>query len=246
MASETKRRKSDLFRFSDSSTSKKWGQGRGMEDEEEEWFNESDEDETPSPLWQSAQSSSPLVGKRKRLPKAGWSANASNGRHTPTLKVAGNKPAPLVDYDEDDENVSPTSPGVDSSRVSLTLRNRTPAPIRLPTLDNEVDNAHVRSTRSNSPEGSSEELKIPRLGDKRRREEDDDEMFERLAHKGKRQSLSGESDADDLNLTAAKSASSGEEGTKKFKLKIASIGLNSVGSDSTAGSEPGAKDGDGG
>ncbi|KZS97836.1 DUF625-domain-containing protein [Sistotremastrum niveocremeum HHB9708] len=225
---------------SDASTSKKWGQGRGMEAEEEEWFNDSDEEEPPSPLWQNAQTQSPLVGKRKRLPKGG-SSTTSNGRRNTALKLTGNKTAPLVDYDEDEENVSPTSPSIETARISLTLRNRTPAPIRLPTLEGEPDKSQARLTRSNSPEGSAEELKIPRLGEKRRREEDDDEMFERLAHKGKRQSLAGESDSDD-----PKPAMSGEEGTKKFKLKIASIALNSVGSDSTAGSEPGVKDGDGG
>ena len=125
-------------------------------------------------------------------------------------------------------------------------------PPRRPSLDDDEDNlleALVRSKDSRSllsiatPKTPDLGLGPRRPSEKRQREEDDDELLERLASKAKRPDLRAEKV---LALSGGRGSKPGDDPPKKIKLKfgLTSLGAASASPPAVTPSETGAKDGD--
>ncbi|KAF8504224.1 component of IIS longevity pathway SMK-1-domain-containing protein [Gautieria morchelliformis] len=214
-----------------------WGQGRLLEAEEEDYFNNSDDEEPPkSSPWPPL---SPLgsVNTLKRKRGKGFTAGPPLKQSRPPSVAKSRPTQSLVDYDEDDD--SEGSGGASSSKISDPVAGTPGLPVLSPprqidwfsetqVLDdpvpsksaqnasqsgNHLDNGPPshRLIRSDSP---------PRLGEKRRRsdDEDEDEMLERLVKSkkpSKKPSLGMSLEKEDSKSASPKSATPG-----KMKLKL--------------------------
>jgi len=221
-----------------------------------------------APLISRGQAPSPPLNLLKRKRRTGLSIS-SGFRPTltpPRTPPIGS----LVDYEDEDEDLGSLAftgdmtPGHD---LSLPKRSPSPNVLSSPRLtnrqvshsipppqrpspdDDDDDNlleALVRP-KDRSPSPSIVTPKVPDLGlgpmrptGKRRREDDDNELLERLASKAKRPDLGAEKV---LIGTGGRAGSKpGDDPPKKIKLKF---GLTSLGAAPTLpSSEAGAKDGD--
>ncbi|KAF8592690.1 DUF625-domain-containing protein [Ramaria rubella] len=209
---------------------RKWGQGRLLEAEEEDYFNNSD-DEDSSKTWPPI---SPLGSvntlKRKRARGFIGSSGPSPKQPRPLNAALPRMTRSLVDYDEDDDMDSDgasssklsepapgppvSSPDAHSRPIDWFSSSQPPASPKSPrdsthsgSLLDDGPPFSNRSTRSGSP---------PRLGEKRRRsdEDDEDEMLERLV-KSKKQSLGPSREKEDAKSASPKAAPPG-----KMKLKL--------------------------
>jgi protein phosphatase-4 regulatory subunit 3 len=178
----------------------------------------------------------------------------------------------LVDYgDEDDDldglssaNDFPGSPGHDSglpkrspspnllSSPRLSNRQVSPSvPPQRPSPDDDEDSlleALVRG-KNHKPSPPIATPKVPDLGigpvrltGKRQREDDDDELLERLASKTKRPDLGAERVLSGMGGRAG--SKPGDDPPKKIKLKFGLTSLGAAASPYVPPSEAGAKDGD--
>jgi protein phosphatase-4 regulatory subunit 3 len=151
---------------------------------------------------------------------------------------------------------SPLSPAADippSPRISHRQISSRPPPLpRRSSLDEEdnlleslLRSKSIAPSPSNAPPKASTKLSmLPiRLGDKRRREDDDDEPLDNLANKPKRPDLGSRKEPEPSSgrINAVKP---GEDPPKKFKLALRSIVTATPQPLTPVPSEPGAKDGD--
>ncbi|OBZ70243.1 hypothetical protein A0H81_09778 [Grifola frondosa] len=254
---------------------RRWGQGRLLEVEEEDYFNTDDDEEDVLPIISTPPKGHTLKRKRRSIPgipiRPPLRPPYGNFPRTPPL-------GSLVDYDEGDDiggagspdqNSAPSSPGIPNRStllsggyfpIALSDSDAPPSSPRLP-------HRHVPSPKPTSPPHDEEDLleslykagtSSPKLttmppdfgmGMKRRRDDDDDELLERLANKSKRPSV-GPPEKENADTVMGKVGlpKSSEEGPKKIKLKFGAVGA-AVASSSplpTAPSSPGTKDGDNG
>ncbi|GJE87442.1 hypothetical protein PsYK624_035250 [Phanerochaete sordida] len=242
---------------------RRWGQGRLVEAEEEDWFHADDDDEEPFGV-----SLFPGNGKQQNMLKR----KRARGASIPPLRL---HPHPQLarttalgslvgDYDDGDEanGAAPTedvsTPGASPRPAGAPLGQQgVPASPRIhhrqiaigkPTPDVPEDpedslleslvTGGDASSPSKSPPG---ELG---LGLKRRREDEDDEGLERLASKSKKPTAAASPSTPGKDKPAAAVAiklvgtKTPEDGPKKIKLKLSSP------SPTPSPSSPGAKDGD--
>ncbi|KAH9854932.1 DUF625-domain-containing protein [Lenzites betulinus] len=252
-----------------------WGQGKLLDTAEEDYFNADDDDDDPIqpiPIVSTPPPRGVHPGRRRRpVPRQGIPTRASpktfNGAPLRTPPLGS-----LVDYDEGDEG-GPSSPGrtspipggfipvpvaqqqqlqpsSDAPPASPRMSHRLVAvktPSLSPAADGDILEALAKGALlSKAPEGG--------LRSKRPRDDDDDELLERLASKAKRPTPSPSSPNPDGDAPSSAGATKvpptkgAEEGPKKFKLKIGAVGA-AVASSAPAATSPsstGTKDGDNG
>ncbi|PCH40772.1 DUF625-domain-containing protein [Wolfiporia cocos MD-104 SS10] len=252
---------------------RRWGQGKLLEAEEEDYFNADDDDEEDNapPLV-----SVPLRGgppKRRRLRGMSVPGRITRRQHQP--------PAPqplsaLVPYDDDGDlaELSQVDSSDDPSPPSLPRRGAAttsnyfsafPTPSDGPPASPRIPHKQISPSNpepSYPPDEQDDLLeqlfsagpsssKPPDLAaaGKRRREDEDDELLERLASRGKRPSVGGSPAKENLEGSPAAKASlskPGEEGPKKIKMKFGAVGAAVASSLPAAFSDPGTKEGDNG
>ncbi|KAG1833574.1 component of IIS longevity pathway SMK-1-domain-containing protein [Suillus variegatus] len=150
---------------------------------------------------------------------------------------------------------SPLSPAADippSPRISHRQISSRPPPLpRRSSLDEEdnlleslLRSKSIAPSPSNAPSKASSKLSmLPiRLGDKRRRE-DDDEQLDLLANKPKRADLGSRKECEPSS-GRTNAVKPGEDPPKKFKLALRGIVTAAPQPSTPVPSEPGAKDGD--
>ncbi|CCM03359.1 uncharacterized protein FIBRA_05488 [Fibroporia radiculosa] len=246
---------------------RRWGQGRLLETEEEDYFN-ADDDEEFSPVI----SSPPTRGiglKRKRM--RGGSLPGRVSRPPMPLQPL----SALVAYDDGDdlgglgpvEDSAPTpSPLPRAHPMSTGYFSSDRPPHDIPASPRISHKQILSKTTPSEPANeddlldqlfkASEAGRPPDLaGAKRRREDDDDELLERLASRAKRPSVGpsperGKENAESPVTAKAAPARSAEEGPKKIKLKFGAVGAAVASATSPSApaspSNPGIKEGDNG
>jgi len=224
----------------------------------------------PSPLQHGNNNN---LKRKRRMAVAGPLASRgirpqNNQNHAPQMRTLG----PLVDYDDeeeaggaspdgkdkdkdkDKEDAPPSSPKLSHRQVGSGSPNGL-APKRLGSEEEEDDDDDERdnmlealvNSRPQSPApglmASLDELGPMRPGEKRRRneEDEDEELLERLSRSAKKPDL-GDGKAKEASAVRVKP----NEEPKKLKLKLISSKAASIASTSPSPvpSEPGAKDGD--
>ncbi|CAL1700107.1 unnamed protein product [Somion occarium] len=234
---------------------RKWGQGRLMEAEEEDYFNTDDDEDEILPVLSTSvfPKAAPNTLKRKRprgsslpLPQ-----RPPPFARTPPLRS-------LVDYDDADEPTRaeadkaaggvqgqlPTSPSSPSqARMSsprISQQASKPISISL-TPGEDQEDFLLESLVAKGGPPLPDAIKPPEvnLSSKRHREDDDDELLERLASKAKRLSTGPGQDKPEVSGKATGLGKPAEEGPKKIKLKLSSPTIANPFPSST-----GAKDGD--
>jgi protein phosphatase 4 regulatory subunit 3 len=233
---------------------RRWGQGRLLEAEEEDWFNADDDDEEPFGV-------SVFNGQKNALKR-----KRPRGTSVPPIRPQQQSPlirtpalGSLLEYDDGDD-VAPTgteeeasvnrSASVSPSQADIPASPRMVHRLiaigkPIPDVPEDPEDKLLESLVSANGPPSPSLTKTPPaelgIGLKRRRDDEDEEMLERLASKAKKQT-SGSSPGKDkppasgvfVKLGTAKPA---EEG-KKIKLKLSSP------SATPSPSSPGVKDGD--
>ena len=259
---------------------------RGIDAEEEEYFNGDDDEGDVAPPFISAaalasRADSPLnaIKRRRRIPIAPSKLPRPQG-----LVLPRTPPLPsLLDYgDEEEEEIGPPSPPEIASPVTplkALCKENTPTPLS-PSMDVPPSPrlAHRQISRPSSiprrrtheeddnilesllrPKGSpsSPPLSEPptklnlkpsqlppiRLSEKRRRENDEDELLERLASKPKRADL-GTQKRDEPVGGRATAMKPGDDPPKRMKVMFRPLGMTVAQSTSPVPPDPGAKDGD--
>ncbi|KAL6307189.1 component of IIS longevity pathway SMK-1-domain-containing protein [Sparassis latifolia] len=250
---------------------RRWGEGRLLEAEEEDYFNADDDDDEIVPVVSTPPRGNAL--KRKRMRGMGPSVRSIR----PFTPLPRTPPlARLVDYDEGDNLGGPvedspmqsspsisktastssgyfplSSPSVDGPPSSRMIRRSLVKPSSFP--DEQGDLLESLFTRSGSSSGLTGP---PELGAKRRREDEDDELLERLASRSKRTSVGPGPSPEKENADSPVAGKAGlakpiEESPKKMKVKIGSLGAALASSSPStsvppAPSRAGTKDGDNG
>ncbi|KAH9948743.1 component of IIS longevity pathway SMK-1-domain-containing protein [Amylocystis lapponica] len=253
---------------------RRWGQGRLLEAEEEDYFNADDDDDEILPVV----STPPPRGhtlKRKRARGLGIPVRSVRPYAAlPRTPALGS----LVDYDEGDdlgglgpvESTNPlSSPALNRAASSgyfpLASASDVPASPRIahrqippkPVSDSEPQDEQddLLETLFTNKSGPSSPSSIarppsPSQGSKRRRDDDDDELLERLASRAKRPSVGPTLEKENSDSPVAGKAGvakSAEEGPKKIKLKFGAVGAAVASSPATpAPPDTGTKDGDNG
>ncbi|KAG1782983.1 component of IIS longevity pathway SMK-1-domain-containing protein [Suillus placidus] len=151
---------------------------------------------------------------------------------------------------------SPLSPAADippSPRISHRQISSRPPPLpRRSSLDEEdnlleslLRSKSIAPSPSNAPSKALSKLPMPsiRLGDKRRREDEDDEQLGILVNKPKRPDLGSRKEPEPSGCRT-NAVKPGEDPPKKFKLALRSIVTAAPQPSTPVPSEPGAKDGD--
>ncbi|KAG1752462.1 component of IIS longevity pathway SMK-1-domain-containing protein [Suillus paluster] len=151
---------------------------------------------------------------------------------------------------------SPLSPAADippSPRLShRQISSRPPPLLRRSSLDEEdnlleslLRSKSIAPSPSNASSKASSKLSMPsiRLGDKRRREDEEDEQLDLLANKSKRPDLGPRKDPEPSS-GRANAVKAGDDPPKKFKLALRGIVTAAPQLSTPVPSEPGAKDGD--
>ncbi|KZT29424.1 DUF625-domain-containing protein [Neolentinus lepideus HHB14362 ss-1] len=249
-----------------------WGQGRLLEAEEENYFNTDDEEEESTLLtspFPRAQSTPPSGGvKRKRLRGGPTMRPARPPNTTPTRS-----PTPLgslLDYDDDDESTSglmeasTSQLGPASSLTSLSIsrpmpeddvppsptlsHRQIPARVFKPMEEEDETDRQLEAlvSRGTSPGPPLLSFMTEPLTPKRRREdEEDDGLLERLANKGAKRPNMGSVQKEEELSGRATTPKSAEDGPRKIKLKFGATGMAVASASlSPAPSEASAKDGD--
>lgn len=245
---------------------RKWGQGRLMEAEEEDYFNTDDDEDEILPVLTASVFQKAAQGSLKRKRPRGSSTPIRQLRSPFALAPRGPPLGSLVDYDDGDDPVDKTLPlgqtqdtastsALGSPALQASSSGQKPAQQSLraskqisitltPHVEEDEEDSLLESLVSRSTTGSPGPIKPPEinLNAKRQRDDDDDEMLERLA-KVKRPSTG--SPTKDKNELGGKPTTPGksteESGPKKIKLKLASPATSTT---TTSPSSPGAKDGD--
>ena len=232
--------------ISNRSEDERWpSRERTLDREEEDYFNTDDDSELVPSISQknwilASGATSPLLAnntgmKRKRKTVVG----AATKGYRPPLKAP--HLGDLVDYSEDEDEES-TSASEAASSIPLTVLSSIPTPStpsasipstpatsgpplkRLPKDDENEDNfleALARNTRSR-PQSHSLKPVGAKLGEKRRREEDeqDEQFVRRLSKPNKKPDLGAQKDSSSVGRRRA-----GED-AKKIKVKLGAIGLS--------------------
>lgn len=168
-----------------------------------------------------------LVGRRKGVTGSPAGPPATPRLTHRRINSSSDVFEPLPTPDDEDEEDTLLESLISKSGPSITLKQAPPKP-------------------------PSEAFDIGglRAGDKRRREDDEDDgMFERLATKSKRQSTrTGETSPSGVKPTGGVGGEEGGGGPKKIKLKFGAAGIAAAAAPQTSPvpSETGAKDGDNG
>lgn len=250
---------------------RRWGQGRLVEAEEEDWFNaDDDEDEPFTATLFPGSGKQQSVLKRKRARGSG--IRPVRLHPAPQLVRTAALGSLVGDYGDGDD-ASAATPAVDASATQGTVlrpasasqgEQGMPASPRIqhrqiaigkptPDVAEDPEDSLLESLVAGTdlPSPSKELLGELGVGLKRRREDEDDGLLERLANKSKKPTAGaspGTPDKDKdkdkdkpavavaIKLAGAKTL---EEGPKKIKLK-----LSSPSSQTPSPSSPGAKDGD--
>ncbi|KAK7696144.1 hypothetical protein QCA50_000795 [Cerrena zonata] len=238
---------------------RKWGQGRLMEAEEEDYFNTDDDDDEILPVLSASvfQKAAPNSLKRKR--PRGSSLPIRQLRSPFAAPPRGPPLGVLVDYEDGDDpaekNVT-IGPHPDTASTSALGPAPSQASANKPAQQSPRASKQISITLTPHEEEDEEDtlletlvtsgaIKPPEINisSKRQRDDDDDEMLERLA-KVKRPSI-GPGPAKDKAEVGGKTTTPGkpaeESGPKKIKLKLASPVKTTT---MTSPSSPGAKDGD--
>lgn len=241
-------------------------QPRELEAEEQNYFNTDDED-VPAPLVRTIDPIPPVANALKR--KRGRSFG-SGGHPVGRLSRPSNVPArpsatlpSLVDYQDEEEEAVPSD--AESTPSPHPSPSPSPAPEGKPRSPTQSSTplptkATNGETIAEAEDGVSSDVEPGLPPMKRRRDDEDDELFARLA-KSKRPSLEGLAPrpaspaASDKGTKPAGAPPAGKQkeegtpggGTKKMKLKFGSTALSvtaPVAADVPPTSEPGAKDAD--
>ncbi|THG97475.1 hypothetical protein EW026_g4525 [Hermanssonia centrifuga] len=236
---------------------RRWGQGRLLEAEEEDYFNAPDEEEDSVQIINS--SAFPKVGnsfKRKRVRGAlGSLVDYDDGEEPITVfSAAEDSQGPSTSSPPAVSNRAPGSPAPQSVLSSPRISHRqisSPKTLISPTVgdfeDVLLENLVGGFNLPNPPASANRASEFAHgLGSKRRRDDDDDELLERLASKAKRPSgnlspsPSKEKPSQGVTIKLS-SAKPPEDATpKKIKLKLSP----SSSSPTPSPSNTGAKDGD--
>ena len=221
-----------------------------MEVEEEDYFNNSDDEETPktTPSWPPVSLASVNTLKRKRA--KGFtriSGSPLPKQLRPANVVIPRLPPSLVDYEDDEaegsNDASSSKIGDAAGRRGTSPEAPTSRPIDWFSHSRTSEPAAPRSPLDTPYDGFMRSVSPPpHLGAKRRRSEeddDDDELLERLV-RGKRRGRSSSVEREE-----PKSPKPKPTGLGKMKLKLGSTSL-SLTSPSANPPEKETKDGDGG
>ncbi|KAF9567405.1 DUF625-domain-containing protein [Agrocybe pediades] len=238
------------------------GPGRNIDSAEEDYFNGDDDESEVLPSI-SQQQWLPMVGnsiamKRKRRPGI---ASSPKGYRPPLKTPQLNMP--LVDYGEDDDELSPSEGDIKTPEASGS-GSASPPELKVPELssgpppkrqstdeDEDTLESLARATRGRSP-SPAPELGPMRAGEKRRREDDDDEdMLKRISKSAKTPDAGNQRDTS----VGMKPKNGEDPPAKKIKVKFGAVGLavasapsnqptTPTSSDSSATSDTGKKDGD--
>lgn len=252
------------------SSLRRWGQGRLLEAEEEDYFNTDDDVEDVPVLGQQLQKGSPP--KRRRLRGMGLPGRVPRNQHqSMPLQSLG----ALVAYDDgedvgglgalEDEPAAPASPSSPRSPSGGFFAGASSEDVPSSPRISHKQIASKSSSPSDDQDDLLEQLfksgpsspsngKAPDIvGAKRRRDDEDDELLERLASRSKRPSVGPnpeKENTDHAMVSKAGPAKSTDEGPKKIKLKFGAVGAAVASSTSpsapTAPSDPGSKEGDNG
>jgi hypothetical protein len=215
--------------------------GRGLDTEEDDWFNGSDEEDLSSPqipwMQQQQRLSNATNLKRKRAPSV--IEYPPRRRQFPPSPTPTNSPpsTALVDY-EDEDTTTPVDDDAENKKIPIASEEphppaekpkqrasmgTTPSPIKIPVLGPV---AEVRVVQSSSPVQDKDPSLKPGLPptrvEKRQRDEDeDDELLARLAAKSKRASIEEIRSDGPLKQPGLKIAfGKVSEGAKKIKLNL--------------------------
>ncbi|KAG2013244.1 hypothetical protein CC2G_010176 [Coprinopsis cinerea AmutBmut pab1-1] len=230
------------------------GPSRGMLDaEEEDYFNADDDDDanviSVNLQWQQQKpntllSSVPISGiKRKRRPGISAGTAGSVGKPGPLKPPQLRSPGlgSLLDYDDDDEESqegeskddTPTEvaipPTPHLSAASLPKKQE-PKPSQAEE-DDDDDSQFFESLKSGprsqspAPPSGRNTLAPLRLGEKRRRNEDEDELLERLRKSKKLDAGPGSKDSGQVAVGANR-GKPGDDPLKKIKVKLGPTGLS--------------------
>lgn len=252
------------------SSLRRWGQGRLLEAEEEDYFNTDDDVEDVPVLGQQLPKGSPP--KRRRLRGMGLPGRVPRSQHqSMPLQSLG----ALVAYDDgedvgglgalEDEPAAPASPSLPRSPSGGFFAGASSEDVPSSPRISHKQIASKSSSPSDDHDDLLEQLfksgpsspsngKAPDIvGAKRRRDDEDDELLERLASRSKRPSVGPnpeKENTDHAMVSKAGLAKSTDEGPKKIKLKFGAVGAAVASSTSpsapTAPSDPGSKEGDNG
>ncbi|KIJ20423.1 hypothetical protein PAXINDRAFT_7664 [Paxillus involutus ATCC 200175] len=231
--------------------------GRNSDVEEEEYFN-GDDDEADTPPLSSAQQSLEVRKQRSAMAHSSlWGLVPPRTPPTPSL----------LDYGDDEEDIGPPPPPETSPLVPISKTLLKEIPQHHSPLPQAYRQAYgwlivkylghlhfpagappKRTTafqcRCEDPARPPKAQLLPiRLSGKRRREDDDDGLLERLASKPKRMDL-GAPRGDEPVSGRAAAMKPGDDPPKRMKLTFRPSSIAVTQSTSPVPSEPGAKDGD--
>jgi protein phosphatase-4 regulatory subunit 3 len=168
-----------VFVYSAAPAVRKWGAGRLLDAEEEEYFNDSDDEDT-SKLSTPTVPVSPLGSVTLKRKRGKGFTTAALGRSPKQLR-------PLVDYeDEDDDDKLEETPKIaNSSKSSVDQSVKVNWFAGLQDEESAAFAPNLPRPPIVASQTSLDEILLddvpPRLGEKRRRDDDDeDEMLERL------------------------------------------------------------------
>jgi len=212
---------------------------RGLDSEEDDWFNGSDEEDLSSPkvAWMQQQqrlSQGPTL-KRKRAPAI--VEYPIRRRQFPPSPTPTNSPPStgLVDYE--DEEPTPSDVDLEGTKTSsiskaaqrssqnsesdATSREKAPKPIKIPVLGGVADVRPVQRMGKDAVTLSNTVLP-PTSREKRQRDEDeDDELLARLTAKSKRPSIPETHEGPPLRQPGIRIAlGKVSDGAKKIKLNL--------------------------
>ena len=247
---------------------RRWGQGRLLEAEEEDYFNADDDDESlpimssppPNPRANAPKRKRATMIRRQQLPHASApptqplsalvayddnddldSVDAIDSVHIPASEEPSVLSSPSIPRKLSGATSSyfPTDEPPASPRMSHKQIPSKPVPSQTGDEHDDLLEQLYNSSRASSP--SPVGGKPPELGAKRRRDDDDDELL-LLSSRAKRPSisLSPEKENTDPPPIALKvnPMKPAEEGPKKIKLKFGAVGAAVAASPSTTEPAP--------
>lgn len=228
---------------------RKWGQGNSLEAEEEDYFNKSDEEDSPKVVKPSVISPSVNMLKRKRGKFFPGPSSTAPKQLRPSIPRQPMQS--LVDYGDDDEEDITNAASANNDQLKSVSVNSPPnkpvdwfAGLQIPSPMASLlssPNSGKASSPKRNPLDPLDEVDSditeflpdrlsasspPRIGEKRRREdeEDEDEMLERLV-KSKKPNVAANAQKDDLlpkSLGTGKMSGMLPSGPGKLKLKLGS------------------------
>lgn len=223
--------------------------GRGLDVEEEDWFNGSDEEETGAPktAWMQQQQLKLTQGtKRKRAPAI--VEYPTRRRQFPPSPTPTNSPPSTALVDYEDEDASPSEENAENSKPpsqpkstqsplqngvsNVNSRAKVPKPIKIPVLGSvpvgDMRGARMIPVQEKVPSPSSPSflgnnvLGPNRPGKRQRDEDEDEEWMARLSAKNKAGGNLSEAREDGVAKQPSIRLALGKvsEGAKKIKLNL--------------------------